>query len=645
MTFCSSPQQLFGQAVMVMRAYVFSERSPIVLAILLSGYGALVGAVTYLFLTDVPLPILNPSSPMHLLGKSGCFPDYSEKSFGLRIGLALVAAMLVDSLNLLVVSFYSWKRSRYGRSKLTCFFSKQGLNVFVWMTVSNVITLALYFSQDNGIGVPFVLVISNIFACRIILQLRSGSWQTSTQLSRDNSQMIRDALAKLPPQDEWAVSIDVSAEDDGDTHARRSGSGEYWHLLLDHLFHRALFRIRMENLEEGAPQDPNRRPFRRNQVPKVHTRARGKISGKSTDMSSGKITMSQLEGEDSQANDFRFSTSTMSSLVIPLVSGALPTCRPNLMPFHINYDGLAPVSTFMRVSPLKQGESPSEAVVPAAEETGTAENASADAMNVDSNAAAQPEPTPTSSTLDASTTQPTDVDMENATSNDSQAPRPAITRSSTESTLVVDSQASSSTSISSTYTLQKSAAPLPPLPVLEEIEKRVVSSFRGRTIHGLSLDLPLGYSGLLLESEGDANATSPAKPETKEKDRESEKSTKGKGKTKAKAAPKAGNKPRGRLARSAAPRKPEVIEIEDVDVEMPEASVSLQNTQGPADDTEPAQEAPLTRSLVPKAQFSSFTLWHADRPVEKTRDEYFRALEEWIALSHEIHRTDITFED
>ncbi|CAA7265204.1 unnamed protein product [Cyclocybe aegerita] len=218
------PLQLFGQAVMVMRAYVFSERSNLVLAILLSGYGVLVGAVAYLFLTDVPLPVHNPSSPVFLLGKSGCFPDYSEKAFGLRIGLALVSAMLVDSLNLLVVSFYSWKRSRYGRSKLTCFFSKQGLNAFVWMTVSNVITLALYFSQDNGIGVPFVLVISNIFACRIILQLRSGSWQTGTQLSRDNSQMIRDALAKLPPpQDEWAVSVDLSAEDEDDAPLRRSG--------------------------------------------------------------------------------------------------------------------------------------------------------------------------------------------------------------------------------------------------------------------------------------------------------------------------------------------------------------------------------------------------------------------------------------
>ncbi|CAA7267178.1 unnamed protein product [Cyclocybe aegerita] len=98
----------------------------------------------------------------------------------------------------------------------------------------------------------------------------------------------------------------------------------------------------------------------------------------------------------------------MSSLVIPLVSTTLPTCKPDLMPFHIDYDGPAPVSAFMRSN---------------------------------------------------------DVDMENATQDARQAPTPAITWSKTESTLVVESQASSSTSISSTSTFQQPpAAALPPRP-------------------------------------------------------------------------------------------------------------------------------------------------------------------------------------
>ncbi|CAA7261105.1 unnamed protein product [Cyclocybe aegerita] len=74
----------------------------------------------------------------------------------------------------------------------------------------------------------------------------------------------------------------------------------------------------------------------------------------------------------------------MSSLVIPLVSTTLPMCKPDLMPFHIDYDGPAPVSAFMRISPLKQEDSPSKIASPAVEGEETAENASTDAMNVDS---------------------------------------------------------------------------------------------------------------------------------------------------------------------------------------------------------------------------------------------------------------------
>ncbi|KAJ3517711.1 hypothetical protein NLJ89_g340 [Agrocybe chaxingu] len=118
----------------------------------------------------------------------------------------------------------------------------------------------------------------------------------------------------------------------------------------------------------------------------------------------------------------------MSSLVIPLVSTTLPTCKPDLMPFHIDYDGPAPVSAFMRVSPLKQEDSPSKIASPAVESEETAENASADAMNVDSATAVAPaKPTATSSTIDASSLQ-LDFDIVHihfpATSSSSLTPAP-----------------------------------------------------------------------------------------------------------------------------------------------------------------------------------------------------------------------------
>ena len=42
------------------------------------------------------------------------------------------------------------------------------------------------------------------------------------------------------------------------------------------------------------------------------------------------------------------------------------------------------------------------------------------------------------------------------------------------------------------------------------------------------------------------------------------------------------------------------------------------------------------RVLIPSARFDSFTLWQTDRMVDKTSDEYWRTLNEWIGLAHEV---------
>jgi hypothetical protein len=39
-------------------------------------------------------------------------------------------------------------------------------------------------------------------------------------------------------------------------------------------------------------------------------------------------------------------------IAITPMSGSVPTCKPNLMPFHINYNGPAAVKTFMQVEKL-----------------------------------------------------------------------------------------------------------------------------------------------------------------------------------------------------------------------------------------------------------------------------------------------------
>ncbi|KAK7439171.1 hypothetical protein VKT23_017661 [Stygiomarasmius scandens] len=45
-----------------------------------------------------------------------------------------------------------------------------------------------------------------------------------------------------------------------------------------------------------------------------------------------------------------------------------------------------------------------------------------------------------------------------------------------------------------------------------------------------------------------------------------------------------------------------------------------------------------TRMLQPTSRFSSFTLWHPDIPVDEGRDEYYGALNEWVAIAHAVNR-------
>ena len=206
------------------------------------------------------------------------------------------------------------------------------------------------------------------------------------------------------------------------------------------------------------------------------------------------------------------------------------------------------------------------------------------------------------------------------------------------------------------------------------MNERSISSFRGRTIHGLTVDVPTGYTGLLLHGDPQPNVTyevdrvtsvlnaevNSGLPEgedeqekvvvdsgteggrnTRSKSKGVVGNGKGKGKAKANETTKA--TPKGRLARTAVPKLAEVITVEMADPAPTElATVSrhpLELTNhdtnaldGVSNDTE---GIPLRR-LIPQSTFSSITLWHADRVVDETRDEYHRTLTEWMALSHEV---------
>ena len=196
-------------------------------------------------------------------------------------------------------------------------------------------------------------------------------------------------------------------------------------------------------------------------------------------------------------------------------SSPLPTCNPNLMPFHIKYTGPAAVSMFFHVEKMQAEEE--EKLVEVKEQ-----QQQDDMMKV--------------------------VEEENPTV---QAQKPTTT--------LVSSESSS---------------------ILKDVDRRFISSFRGRSIHGLTVDVPTGYTGLLLHSDD----TQPTTTVVSHDDRALNASD----------------------------------DLMDNDFEMDE-------------------EIPL-RKLMPQSTFSSITLWHADRAVDETRDEYYRTLTEWMALSHEVSK-------
>lgn len=313
------------------------------------------------------------------------------------------------------------------------------------------------------------------------------------------------------------------------------------------------------------------------------------------------------------------------STVISSVKTTLPTCEPNLMPFHIDYSGPASVSAFMHVEKLKPQEElgtklKSLGIVHSDTKTHLVEGQTVkeDRMEVDASS--------------TNITRPCDGQDTNVKASGSSTPSAeAHSQATSESTIAVESQTSLSSS-----TARVSPTP----PIIDDADKRFISSFRGRTIHGLTIDLPLGYSGLVLRGEGsNSNRESQenAKNSKAKANNQGHKASTS-GKTKTVEAQKPTTKPRGRLTRSAA-SKPALITIEDEDEKMADAALGASNDNNELTEEQDhveALNAPPVRNLVPQAQFSSFTLWHADRPVDKGNDEYYRSITEWMALSREV---------
>ncbi|KAL1727405.1 ribonuclease H2, subunit C [Schizophyllum commune] len=238
----------------------------------------------------------------------------------------------------------------------------------------------------------------------------------------------------------------------------------------------------------------------------------------------------------------------------------LPTADPNLLPFHIAHTGPAPVSTYFLTQPAKE-------VVGAPEGVKAVVN--------DASTSSVPSSADAPSTSDA----PSTADARSATDA-------SITTANAPSTPDAPSTSNALLSAPSADPASTTSSPYP--------SRRLVSSFRGRTVHGLRVDVPQGYLGVVLRADGQPT-TSRLRDTRPQK--------------------------RGRRAAAAA-----------------------EGGGGEADDAmlqdDAMEDTRPSRILNPAFQFSSFMVWGADIPVDEGRDDYIRALTEWTALAGEIHRMD-----
>lgn len=230
-------------------------------------------------------------------------------------------------------------------------------------------------------------------------------------------------------------------------------------------------------------------------------------------------------------------------------ANALPAATPNLMPFHIAYSGPAPISTYFRIKP-----SPSPA------------------YGHDARQAIKPLSSADSQEL-----------------QDSQA-------------TLVGSVAESSSSATTLNSAPTAVEDNPSTSDKVDDLRHYVASFRGREMHGTTVDLPEGYAGIVLRAPGDAKGKGVASGNrTKEEEKP---------------------KSKGRTTRRSK-RAQEEVKVEDEDMDASEIP-------------ETASDAGPTRVLEPVSTFSSFVLWHPDIPVNDGRDEYVRSLSEWTRLAAKV---------
>lgn len=299
----------------------------------------------------------------------------------------------------------------------------------------------------------------------------------------------------------------------------------------------------------------------------------------------------------------------MSLEIAPATDAVLPTCTPSLMPFHISYTGLAPISRYFRPRSVP----PSLAVLSQRSSSSATLVASTSSTSILSE-------TQSSLTAVSSTTSIGNLTHESEYGEDELLPKAS---SSIEVVVQAEQVTAAQSAIDTAMEMDSETYPvLHPVPLDNSSRsprvrttasrnvERFVAAFRGRQMYGQAVDIPNGYGGLVLRAPL---------------------ISKGKGKEDAEPTPKPlSQKVKPKSKTRAASWRSKRATVDDI---ADETKAGDDGDCCPDLDIDPS---PLARKLVPSSMFTSFMLWTPDRPLDEGRDEYARALVEWTRLATEV---------
>ncbi|KAI0304466.1 hypothetical protein B0F90DRAFT_1258583 [Multifurca ochricompacta] len=212
---CIMPAMLSAQFILMLRSYAFTGRKKIILAILSASFFGLSGYVVWVL-------------GKQLNQRSGCFATSNQPTHdsvlevgAYHLGIISVLTALFDCMNVfIVVQHCIQERSTLG--PLGQSFLKQGVLVYVIMTILNTLTIGTYFTSHllhQGLGSWFAYILPSalvmlsaslprVFAdltdhdlalqsCRLVLMLRRKASPTETELCIQYSHMVDEALEMI----------------------------------------------------------------------------------------------------------------------------------------------------------------------------------------------------------------------------------------------------------------------------------------------------------------------------------------------------------------------------------------------------------------------------------------------------------------